>query len=233
MMRTPSVRSLVPALVLATLAFAGPSAVVADDAMPATDGAVAPGPAERATPVFHVGDSIELAVVGYGEELDGIYRIDIDGELDLPFVGAIPAEGKTFAAVRAAIQERVWAYYINRPEVVVRPLYNITVLGEVRRPGTFDISGGEKLSTLIALAGGTSEKALLSKSRVTRDGEALQKDLTKALERGRTIEDIGIASGDVVYVPEKGWWRDFRNWAALVSAVSLSVAVYDRIDDNN
>jgi polysaccharide export outer membrane protein len=182
--------------------------------------------------VFHVGDSVELAVVGYGEELDGIYRVDIDGEIDLPFVGAVAAEGKTFLEVERAIQERVWAYYINRPDVVVRPLYAITVLGEVRRPGTFDISGGERLSTLIALAGGTSDNALLSKSRVTREGESMQRNLNQALESGRTIEDIGITSGDVVYVPRKGWWRDFRNWAALVSAVSLSVAVYDRVDSN-
>ncbi len=193
------------------------------------DTASAQSEAPSTASVYHVGDAIELLVVGYEDDLNGVYRVASDGALSIPYIGRVPAVGLTHDQLTETLEGRVWSYYINRPEVVVRPLYAVTVLGNVRRPGTFNIGGGERLSALIALAGGTDDEAYIEKAKVTRDGKTLERNLKSALSSGETIQDIGIQSGDVVFVPRTSWWRSFRNWAVVVSTVSLSFAVYDRI----
>jgi len=178
---------------------------------------------------FHVGDAIDLSVVGYEDELNGIYRVGADGTIEIPYIGSIDAAGLTADQATSRITETIWRYYINQPQVIVKPLYTVTVLGSVYRPGPYHIEGGERLSTLLGMAGGERPEGQIKKARVTRDGEVLSRNLKEALEEGRTVNDIGIHSGDVIYVPKSSWWGDWRNWAVIISSVSLSVAVYDRI----
>ncbi len=65
---------------------------------------------------------------------------------------------------------------------------NVTIRGEVNRPGTYALSDGEKLSSLIERAGGFSDNAWLSgaslfkESEIHRKGEALR-TLVSRIER--------------------------------------------------
>lgn len=185
--------------------------------------------AATASNVFHVGDVINLKVVGYEEELNGSYRVGVDGTVEIPFVGRIQAEGLTADALQEATERRIWSYYINRPQVIIEPLFTITVLGHVNRPGPYQVQGGEKLSSLIAMAGGERSDARLSKTTVTRNGTSFDQNLKSALQKSKTVNDVGIQSGDIIYVPKSSIWSNWQTWAAIVSSVSLSVAVYDRI----
>ncbi len=179
--------------------------------------------------VFRVGDAIELNVAGYEEELNGTYRVGADSAVVIPYIGPVRAAGLEAGAFKEQLTQTIWRYYINRPLVIIRPLHAITVLGEVYKPGTYEIEGGEKLTGLIAMAGGMRESAQLKKARVTRDGVTLKQNLKDALESGKTVEDIGILSGDVIYVPQASWFGNWRNWAVVISSVSLAIAVYDRV----
>lgn len=192
--------------------------------------AFAAGPAAvRAESVIRPGDAIELKVVGYEEELNGIYRIAADSTVSIPYIGAVRVGGLVESDLLHAIEERIWSYYINRPEVAARPIYSVTVLGWVRYPGTYEIDGGERLSALLAMAGGARDNGNIKKARISRDGTVLKKNLQKALEAGASVEDIGISSGDIVYVPGRSWWGNWQTWAVVISTVSLSVAIYDRV----
>ncbi|MBL7918668.1 MAG: polysaccharide biosynthesis/export family protein [Bacteroidia bacterium] len=67
------------------------------------------------------------------------YLIDGDGNIDLPVIGKVKIAGLTRVAAAELIKEKLKAY-INEPIVNIRILnYKVTVLGEVRNPGTFTI----------------------------------------------------------------------------------------------
>ena len=187
--------------------------------------------AASAENVFHVGDAVEISVVGYEDDLNGIYRVGPEGAIEVPYVGPVQVAGLTLDALKGTLRERIWALYINHPDVIVKPLYTVTILGSVFRPGAYQIEGGERLSTLLAMAGGERQDARLSGAKVTRDGEVISGNLKEALQNGKTINDIGMQSGDVIYVPTSSWWRHWTNWAVVISSVSLAVAVYDRINN--
>jgi polysaccharide export outer membrane protein len=192
--------------------------------------AFAAGPAAvLAEGVIRPGDAIELKVVGYEEELNGIYRVGADSTASIPYIGVVRVGGLAQSDLLRVIEERIWSYYINRPEVIARPIYSVTVLGWVRYPGTYEIDGGERLSALLAMAGGARDTGNIKKARISRDGAVLKKNLQKALEAGASVEDIGISSGDIVYVPGRSWWGNWQTWAVVISTVSLSVAIYDRV----
>ena len=79
------------------------------------------------------------------------YLINRDGFIDLPSLGSIKASGLTVKEVREEVFTRVSKDLIN-PSVNVRLInFKISVLGEVTRPGTFQISN-ERVTILEALA---------------------------------------------------------------------------------
>ncbi len=67
------------------------------------------------------------------------YLIDVDGNIDFPVIGKIKLGGLTRGAAVELMKQKL-ADYINKPSINMRILnYKVTVLGEVRNPGTFTI----------------------------------------------------------------------------------------------
>jgi polysaccharide export outer membrane protein len=81
------------------------------------------------------------------------------------------------------------------------------VLGEVKKPGAYQLEQAATALEGVALAGGFTDKAAPNRTRVIRthrDGrqETLQVDLNEVLKRGRKDRDIPLSANDVVVVPE-------------------------------
>lgn len=67
------------------------------------------------------------------------YLIDKDGDIDFPVIGKIKLAGLKRTEAIELIKEKLKAY-VNNPTVLIRILnYKVTVLGEVKNPGTFTI----------------------------------------------------------------------------------------------
>ena len=82
------------------------------------------------------------------------YLVNIDGELNFPVIGKLKAEGLTSKQLNALLVKRL-SVYIQNPIVNIRLVnFKISVLGEVREPGSFPIPN-ERVSILeaISLAG--------------------------------------------------------------------------------
>ncbi len=78
------------------------------------------------------------------------YLIDGDGNIDFPVLGKIKLGGLDRTAAAELLKVKLQAY-VNNPSVLIRILnYKITVLGEVRNPGTFTIPN-ERISLPEAL----------------------------------------------------------------------------------
>ena len=104
-------------------------------------------------------DLIEIKVYQQ-PDLETKARIDQDGAVTMPLLGAVNLSGKTPEQARALIRERLAKDYLVNPQVSVTVLeyakHMFTILGEVQRPGTYEIPAGQPFTLLqaIALAGG-------------------------------------------------------------------------------
>ena len=82
------------------------------------------------------------------------YLVDNDGYINFPIVGKLKVGGLTKAEAEQLVTEKIRPYMAETENPVVTVTmssYSVSVLGEVNRPGTFQVSR-EKITILEALA---------------------------------------------------------------------------------
>jgi polysaccharide export outer membrane protein len=135
--------------VAATDAKTAPPSVATDTA--ATDYVLGPG------------DQISVIVPDLDDEFTGkTFRIDVSGDLTLPYAGHFRAAGMTASDLETELRERL-TLFLNKPQVVViiaaygsQP---VSVLGAVKTPGILQIAGRKTLFETLSLAGGLTPDA--------------------------------------------------------------------------
>ncbi len=85
-----------------------------------------------------------------------------------------------------------------------KPTVRITVVGEVAKPGTYDVEVNSDAVQAIALAGGTTEFAALQRAFVDRGGTMIPVDLYRAIVQGEITpaNNPPLQDGDVLVVPQ-------------------------------
>ena len=161
-----------------------------------------------ASPDYVVGPGDSLTISLWGGISQSLTRtIDRDGKIDLPEAGPVQVAGLTLERVRGVITDALKHQYRDaQVAVTVGRLRSIRVyvVGDVQRPGAFDISSlSTSLAALIAAGGPTSIGSL----RVLRHyrGQQLigEVDLYDFLLHGVQSEDR-LQSGDTLVVPPSG-----------------------------
>ena len=139
-------------------------------------------------PVIHKGDLLSIKVYStahgvepkadapynLGEQSGGTsvvgYEVDQKGDIEYPQLGKIHVEGMTREQLADSIKIKL-EDKLNQPSVLVRFLnYRITILGEVRTPGTFTFPT-ERVTILeaLGLAGDVSEFGSKNNVKVMRE----------------------------------------------------------------
>lgn len=94
---------------------------------------------------------------------------------------------------------------------------NVQVYGAVAKPGTYEVPMGGSVVEAIGLAGGTLETASLTRASLRRAGGKEQVvDLNKVLRFGDKEQDVKLAPGDVIFVPQ------FSDKVSVLGAVRTS-----------
>jgi protein involved in polysaccharide export with SLBB domain len=176
-------------------------------------------PAQELNP----GDGIRLIFYNITEQISGDYYIQQDKNLQLPYLGLVSTENKNFVQIRDEVKTK-YAELYRDPELTIQPLYRINILGEVRQPGFYYVTDVEKLSGIIALAGGETADADLEDMYIIRDDEELEIDGEQIIKEGGTAKDFGLKSGDRIFVPRQ-WWVGARNTAVIVSGLAVIVTI--------
>jgi protein involved in polysaccharide export with SLBB domain len=88
----------------------------------------------------------------------------------------------------------------------------VEVRGAVAHPGRYDFERGDRLSTLVALAGGPLQEAGLADAVLERFADSLRTapvpiSLAAALDRPGGPEDVRLEDGDRLYLPGRANWR--------------------------
>jgi len=159
------------------------------------------------------GDLLEIKVFE-ADKLDTTVRLNSRGEVSLALLGEIELKGLTACEAEQLIEDKYRETYIKDPHVsiFVKEHYSqrVTVVGEVKNPGTYDYPSRQKLLDAIALAGGLTEKAGMV-IRVRRldslsygTNQTLLVNLDRLINEGETESNIEINGGDVIFVPEAG-----------------------------
>ena len=79
------------------------------------------------------------------------YIVDTQGNIDFPVIGKINTENKTTEELRDILKKEISKYVVNPQVSVKNTNYKITVLGEVNRPGTYNIP--EAQTTVLEVLG--------------------------------------------------------------------------------
>ncbi len=79
----------------------------------------------------------------------------------------------------------------------------VTISGEIKRPAIYELLGGETVSSLLNLAGGTTAQAYLDRimlDRISSSDDRQILDLNLNRENGKKIDDIALIDGDRLQV---------------------------------
>ncbi len=159
-------------------------------------------------PDYVVGPGDSLTIVLWGGISQSLTRtIDRDGKVDLPDAGPVQVAGLSLEHVQGIITSALKKQYRDvQVAVTVSRLRSIRVyvVGDVQRPGAFDISSlATPLNALFA-AGGPTAVGSLRVLRHYRGGRLLGEiDLYDFLLHGVQNEDR-LQSGDTLTVPPAG-----------------------------
>lgn len=83
-----------------------------------------------------------------------------------------------------------------------RAAKRVSVVGDVQKPGQYDVSEKATLLELIQLAHGPRPSANLKGATLTRAGVTTPLDLEALLRRGDTAANLPLKDGDSIFVPE-------------------------------
>ncbi len=140
-------------------------------------------------------------------------RVSDNGELEVPYIGPIPAEGKTCKElaynIKAAL-EREYYYHatviLALDRVSEKSRGKIYVYGSVRAQGPQEIPTDETytVSKAVIRAGGFGDFANKRKVKVTRkNGQDFTIDLKRVIEEGKPDADMVLLPDDQIYVPQR------------------------------
>lgn len=172
------------------------------------------------------GDSIRIAVWRY-EQYSGVFGIGTDGAIAHPLYQGIRASAIPLSGLDAAVTD-VLREYIDDPNVVVEPLFEITVVGTVNIPGTFAMHPATTLVQAVARAGGPAENAKTDAAVLlrTEPGRGIVKQELNLTDPSNLAFRETIRSGDQIVVPTKTWTTGL--WIALIGAGAAVLLVIER-----
>jgi polysaccharide export outer membrane protein len=157
--------------------------------------------------VIQAGDLIEVSV-WKNAELSRTVLVRPDGRISLPLLNEIPAAGRSAPELRALVAERL-AEYVSTGEVsvIVHEVKSVavSVIGEVRQPGRYQLQNRTTVLDALAMAGGLTEFASAGGITVLRsDGgqtARLPFSYKKAISPDGADENFVVRAGDIVIVP--------------------------------
>lgn len=182
---------------------------------------------DASTFIVRPGDMLRIRVWPDAENhLAGEFQVEESGLVYLPLLGEVSVGGKSLAEVRRAVREG-YEQAIRAPVVTLMPLFTVSILGGVERPGLYRIDPTQALFDLVSLAGGFTENAKLGELRLIRDGHVYSVDAGRAIETGEPLLAMSLRSKDRIIVPEsKEAFLTFTRFATILQmAISVVTIV--------
>src|SRR4051794_21580401 len=189
-----------------------PPAPAMQPAAPASSSGAAPVISSVSAPAGYVlSPNDQIAVEVFGEEdLRTNARLNGEGNLSLPLLGSVRLSGLTLTQAAARLTELYGKDYLVNPRVNVTLVgyakRRFTVLGQVNRPGSYEMPegspGGIDLLEAIAMAGGYTRIAAPERISVRRESGNGDQVLRVNGKRAAKGESFRVVPGDTITIGE-------------------------------
>jgi len=168
---------------------------------------------------YEIGAQDVLTISVFDEpSLSGKYAVELDGSLSFPLVGRIKAAGLSLRDFESDLRKRLAAGYFRNPQVSVAieqyRSQRIFVVGAVKDPGTYGLTGEMTLIEILAKAGSTTDAAgddvmiVRGHGRTTATlpeagdaGDVIRVNLKDLQSGSAGVRNMTLSDGDTVYVP--------------------------------
>ncbi len=155
------------------------------------------------------GDLVEMSVFDT-PELSGKLRVSNTGDVILPLVGTVHLQGLTAGEAQSLIQQKfIGGGFLKNPQVTVfiaeYATHNVSVVGEVHKPGVYPAFGAHRLLDYLSLAEGLTPLAGTAVV-ITHDGHPDQPQRVKmtAGAAPQPENNPEILPGDTIFVERTG-----------------------------
>ena len=198
---------IVCTLVSATLLVSALNAVESADAQPPAIAASERDTNRLGAPdAYRIGPEDMLQVsVWKNDAMSRTVPVRPDGKISLPLLNDVQAAGLTALELREVLAKKL-AEYMPSPEVsvIVSDVrsFKVSVMGEVARPGRFELKSWTTVLDALALAGGFTQFA--SRSRIIilhPEGTTMKRIPFNYNKLAGEQENFYLQNGDIVLVP--------------------------------
>lgn len=167
---------------------------------------LAMGWANAADVTLGPGDVVKISVYG-SPDLGVETRISESGTITFPLVGQVDLSGLNVAAAERKLSGLLSSGgYLKKPQVniVVSQIQSrqVSVLGQVNRPGRFPLEGKRTMMDLLAMAGGFSQDGGDTISLIRKRGGTVSKtviDVVDMIRSGEVSKDLELEPDDILY----------------------------------
>ena len=170
---------------------------------------------------YVIGSQDVLSITVWDQpDLSGKFTVEADGSFTFPLIGRVVAGGSTLRDLEGLLRKRLADGYFKNPQVSVSieqyRSQRIFVIGEVRSPGAYPLTGNMTLIEALARAGSTTMDAggeaviVRPPAGKTADTPLLpnQEGASEVvrvnvmdLQGGQLSQNITLQDGDTIFVP--------------------------------
>jgi polysaccharide export outer membrane protein len=157
------------------------------------------------SPMIHAGDQLAISVYGH-PDLTQSAVVQADGTIQFPLVGRVLVAGLSAAEARDALAKALLKY-VKHPNVALavqsQGAISVTVLGNVKNPGKYQMRNGSHVSDAIAASSGVGTmNGEYPVARVTQpDGAIANVNLQKLFRDSDATQNLELYDNAIVYVP--------------------------------
>jgi polysaccharide export outer membrane protein len=146
------------------------------------------------------------------DDLDSTLRVSEDGTIIFPLIGGVKIAGQSVEAATRTIHDLLDARFLVNPQVTLTVLAyanrHITVLGQVQKPGDYNLrdQGSVSLLQAVGMAGGftrLANSADIIVKRSVNGGEKILRLNGKTMASDERSEPFVVLPGDTITVSER------------------------------
>ena len=166
------------------------------------------------------GDVVQLSVVGE-ERWTNQHTVTPNRTLALEAIDPIDVSGVLHGELEEAISRQL-ARYLRDPRIQVDVLKRIGITGHVGSPGFYVVPGNSLVSEVLMQAGGPGGDSNVNTIEFRRMGAPLNVP-SHVVWQSMSLDDLGVQSGDEMFVPQSG--SSLGRFLLAAVGVALSITL--------
>ncbi|MCB9059510.1 MAG: polysaccharide biosynthesis/export family protein [Calditrichae bacterium] len=161
--------------------------------------------------------------------LNKVFAIDDNGFAEFPMVGKVQVSKMTKIELIDFIKD-TYKNYLRYPNVYVKPVVRISLLGGFTKPGLYYVDLNSSLWDVVYDAGGTVSEDGIYDMEWDRNNDTKSDDIAPLFEKGISLRAMGFKSGDQIWTPSPNAhtiWDTIGNIMPILTFATTVAVIYN------